>query len=118
MIDGIYHASFKSNLGDFGEGLFVADHGRLHGGDATYLYYGTYSTYAGSVTANVYVKHYRGTKNSIFGNLTSFQLNLKGATSDSQLRLSGTVVGTPHLQITLNAVKVSSLVKANNENDQ
>ena len=117
MLNGIYHASFQSNLGDFGGGLFVAENGRLHGGDATYLYLGTYAAYAGAVTADVITKHYKGPKNSIFGSLTSFKLCLRGAVADPQLRLSGIVEGAPHLQITLQAIKVSDLVRDTDEDD-
>jgi len=105
-------------LGDFGGGLFVVSQGRLHGGDATYLYLGRCSDYDNSISAEVQVKHYRGPKNSIFGGLSTFKLLLKGViNSDSIIRLSGHVEGVPQLTITLSANKVSSLLPTDLEDE-
>jgi hypothetical protein len=110
LLDGIYQVTFKSNLADFGSGLIVAQNGTIHGGDHSYLYVGTYSSYESSIKAKINVKHYRGSLDSIFGALNSFSLELKGSGTNSQFTLEGNITLQPNLKINLVCTKVSSLV--------
>lgn len=110
LLSGIYQVNFRSNLGDFGTGLIVAQRGTIHGGDNTYLYTGFYSSYESTIIVKVTIKHYRGQLDSIFGPLKNFNLELKGSGNANSFSLTGTVTANPSLRITLTGSKVSQLV--------
>lgn len=110
LLNGIYQVSFQSNLSDFGTGLIVAREGTIHGGDHSYLYLGTYSSYESSIKAKIGVKHYRGPLDSIFGPLKSFSLELKGSGTNSLFTLEGHLTSHPDLKIKLVGTKVSPLI--------
>lgn len=111
LLQGIYQVNFKSNLPDFGYGLIVAENGTIHGGDHSYVYTGTYSSYESSIKAKITVTHYRGALDSIFGALKSFTLELQGSGTGAHFSLEGYLQSQSNFRINLSGTKVSSLVK-------
>ena len=110
MNPGIYLVTFSANTKDFGAGLVVVDNKKLHGGDFSYLYRGSYELNAGILRASIQVSHYQGELNSVFGPLKSFSLNLQGNLTQTGFSLSGHVEGHPQLTITILGVKKADLV--------
>lgn len=80
--DGLFKVQFQTPLG-MGYGVIYLSNGRIHGGDSTVFYTGTFSQGDGNFTANVKI--------------------------DTHTNLPGhsTVFGRPNAQITLNG-KVTS----------
>ncbi|TAJ09802.1 MAG: hypothetical protein EPO61_03550 [Nitrospirae bacterium] len=111
MLPGLYSVVFSAPSGNAGIGLVVADRGKLHGGDLSYLYRGTYETEGSSVKARIYVSHYRGQPNSILGPLGSFTLILSGNSSDTGFVLSGHVEDRPQLMISITAERRAPLIE-------
>ena len=60
MVSGMYFVTFGSNLGAMGGGLVVVENGKIHGGDFSYLYRGTYSMEGNSMKSKIQVSHYQG----------------------------------------------------------
>ncbi len=110
MLPGLYSIVFSAPGGNAGIGLVVVDSGKIHGGDLTYLYRGTYQTDGQSVTASIHVSHYRGQPNSILGPINNFVLKLSGKVSKSEFVLSGHVEGHPQLLISITAQRQADLV--------
>lgn len=110
MLPGLYSVVFSAPGGSAGVGLVVVDNGKIHGGDLTYLYRGTYQADGQSVNAKIHVSHYRGQLNSILGAISNFDLILSGKASDSGFTLSGQVEGYPQLAISIAAQRQADLV--------
>lgn len=111
MLPGLYSIVFAAPGGNAGIGLVVADKGKLHGGDLSYLYRGTYETDGSSLKARIHVSHYRGQPNSILGPLGNFTLVLSGNASDTRFSLSGQVEGNPQLMISIVAERQAALIE-------
>ena len=111
MIDGLYAASFGSNLGMAGTGVVIFDGGRLHGGDASYFYKGKFRLDDNRIIATVDVVHYAGQLNSVFGPARQFRLTLNGVINPPGFSLSGQVKGSPNLTINIEVRKISDLVE-------
>jgi hypothetical protein len=110
MLPGLYSVVFAAPGGNAGIGLVVVDNGKIHGGDLTYLYRGTYQSDGQSVKAKIHVSHYRGQPNSILGAISNFVLTLSGKASDSGFALSGQVEGHPQLLISITAQRQADLI--------
>lgn len=102
MNDGIYHVTFSSNGGDFGEGIAVFKDGSVNGGDGGYLYTGTKSEQGAQFASRLTVKRWNASAQSIFGPLGEFQLELNGSSPDGRgFMASGYVVGQPASKISV-----------------
>ncbi len=110
MTPGIYKVSFTSNQQLFGEGLALFEDGRIHGGDAQYLFLGRYNLGGNTVTAEVTVRHYQGQPISIFGTQKEFKLSVAGKVTGSDFRVQGHVVGQPQLTIQIAGTKIADAV--------
>ena len=111
MRPGIYSVVFSAPSGNAGIGLVVTDKGKIHGGDLSYLYRGTYQSADQSLKAKIHVSHYRGEPHSILGPLGNFTLILSGSSSSTGFVLSGHVEGKPQLMISITAQRQADLIE-------
>lgn len=91
MQSGIYSLRFQSALGLSGAGSIELRNGQLRGGDDEYLYLGTYIEQGNTFRAKVRVKHFRGSTESIFGDLEHFSLEMVGRQTESTFFATGVV---------------------------
>ena len=110
MTPGIYLVTFLTSAKAIGWGLVVVDREKIHGGDHSYLYRGTYRASGNAVSADLFVSHYQGELNSVLGPLNTFQLNLSGTHSEKGFALSGHVEGQPQMAITVQGEKKADLL--------
>lgn len=110
MIEGIYSVSFKSNQNSFGSGIAVfTKEGQVGGGDDNYFYRGTLTVESTRVSGQIQVAHYQGQRNSIFGPLQRFNLNVSADIGGEIMILRGHVVEHPSMMIEIHCRKVSDL---------
>lgn len=107
MLEALWSVEFGSNVGSFGAGVAVFETGRVLGGDSTFMYVGNYKTDNGVVHAEIHVTKYNNLSNmqSIFGPLTSFNLNVSGKADPKEMVFIGSVIEQPQLKITIKAVR-------------
>jgi len=110
MTPGIYLVTFLASSRAIGWGLVVVDQERIHGGDHSYLYRGTYVTTGSAVNASIVVSHYQGELSSVLGPLNTFKLDLSGTHSEKGFVLSGHVEGQPQMAITVQGEKKADLL--------
>lgn len=109
MLQGIYSVNFRSSH-DHGDGLIVADNGKVNGGDKFCVYRGTYKGEDGSLEAEIHVTLHGAGGVTIFGpNVREFHLRLTGSVSGASINLSGQVVEQPGLKMTLNGRKLADV---------
>ena len=109
-VEGVYAASFLSNLNQYGQGIIVLDGGRIHGGDLDYAYTGKYSFTDNDIVATVDVANYSGGFTSVMRDLPHYRLTLNGRIKAHEMTVSGEVEGRPDLKIQINLRKISPLV--------
>lgn len=102
MMSGIFFVQFSVDSNNAGTGLAVFNKGDINGGDDSYLYRGYLDTYNTEAKATIEVTHYKGPRNSVFGLLDSFTLDLVGSADDQFFNVRGSISGTsmPTIQIT------------------
>lgn len=103
-MNGIYHADFSSLLGT-GSGTVFLEDGKIHGGDATMAYFGSYTSKEDTLKGNVNLLIH-GTGYSIFGDAKS--LNFEGQRSGNLIQGKATIPGTT-MQGTISLKKVGVL---------
>lgn len=109
MLQGIYSVNFRSSH-DHGDGLVVADQGKVNGGDKYCVYRGTYKGEGDNLEAEIHVTLHGTVGVTIFGpNVREFHLRLTGNASGMGLSLSGQVVEQPGLKMTLNGRKLADV---------
>ena len=101
MDDGTYTTHFQSSLGDFGSGIVTVIRNKISGGDSNYRYSGEFSEHGDMVRARICVQHYAGERNSIFGQLNSFTLDVNGVVRNGAGRLAGSVKKFPQAKIVI-----------------
>lgn len=94
MKSGIYHVKFTSSQNIYGEGLAVFRDGTINGGDAGFLYLGSYQEVPAGVMAKLKIKNWNPSIRSTFGNLSEFELDLRG-TFAADLSTFTVTGGTP-----------------------
>ncbi|MEY2578997.1 MAG: hypothetical protein QOI49_1821 [Verrucomicrobiota bacterium] len=107
---GIYVAHFSGlPNGQTGSGLALIGNGNINGGDAGYLYKGTYEISARRISCSLKITRWDPSATSIFGNLASFDLKLTGqfAGSPATLGLEGNVVQFPNMRLRLECRRLS-----------
>ncbi len=107
MVEGLYSVVFATPQGDRGDGIVVFNGGKAKGGDTTYFYDGTFVTDGKHVEADVMIRKYRETGESVFGPLPEFRLHLRGETNGPNFTLSGSIIGNPAAQITVSATRLA-----------
>ncbi len=111
-IPGLYKAKFATKGGEkAGEGnVILLANGSLQGEDLGFRYHGTYKIEEGKVTASARVIKYNPSYESIFGDLSEFDIELTGKVDNSTIQLEGClkdVAVNPTFELTLE--RVSSL---------
>lgn len=99
MKEGIYHVRFSASTHDAGEGLVVIKQGALNGGDAGYLYTGTFEPSGEHMTCALHVKRWNSAHTSVFGPLNDFDLQLSGQFSADGFTVSGGMSANPGMTI-------------------
>lgn len=108
-IEALWSVVFSTPTGDAGGGVVILDTNRVFGGDGGYYYIGSYAVKDGQITMDIEVVKYNKMVESVFGPLQKFRLELKGMVKESQMTLSGSVIGSPQHIITISAVRRAEL---------
>ncbi len=89
-LDGFYKVDFSASLPGAG-GIVTLEGGKIRGGDANFLYSGSYSEEGGgAVSATVRVKAMHAGALSVFGTHGgAFELKLRGQETQTGFTLSG-----------------------------
>ena len=111
MEEGIYSISFGtgSPVRQFGIGLAVVQGGRIHGGDHSYMYMGAFTQHDSKITGEIAVRHYHGSQISVFGPRSEFKLAVFGETHGPDFQLSGDVIESPPMAVTIQGHKLAEL---------
>lgn len=99
MIEAMYGIEFVSNLNNGGYGIAVLETGRILGGDSSFVFIGDYKVENGRVNARVKCTNDRKLLESIFGNISEFNLVLDGELARDEMILGGYVVENPAMKI-------------------
>jgi len=107
--DGYYDVNFSTNEGNVGAGKITMKDLSLSGVDVGYLYDGKFDAldndeYAGQL---VIKQHNKGME-SVFGDIDTFELMLKGKIKDGKATFKGTFVGMEDMTMTINMSRVST----------
>jgi T3SS negative regulator,GrlR len=112
MTEGIFSLSFEADLKQLGSGFAAFKDGKIRGGDAEFLYNGTYSL-DGAVSdsaphfkAEVSVQYYKGINLAIFGKMTQFPIEISGVFTDEGISGHGKIMKFGNDEIDLNGVKI------------
>lgn len=110
MLEALWSVEFISNVQGSGGGVAVFETGRILGGDATYIYVGSYSTNgSGLLKADITVSNYRGSLNSVFGNIPKFTLHLEGIPKPDTFDVHGHMIENPALTISIRLTRRAEL---------
>ncbi len=114
MKNGIYHVIFAAQ-NRHGEGLAVFENGKINGGDPIYLYLGHYNVDGDKLNATMKIKRWNHSGNSVFGNITEFNLKLTCPYKQGSdtFNASGNIVNQPALKINISGTRKSDLAAAN-----
>lgn len=99
MLEALWSLEFISNMQAAGSGVVVMETGRVLGGDAQYIYVGTYKIHNSQAHSRIKVTHYANEPFSIFGPIKEFELELTGTPAHDKFEMQGHVVGRPNLRI-------------------
>lgn len=110
MSNGIFEVNFRSSTHDFGGGLIVIKDGSVNGGDAHFLYRGTFTESGGTAKAMIAVDKWKAGNTSIV-NIDHFQIEFTGSVdfNAGALNLSGHVSNSPSLAITVSGKKIGEV---------
>ena len=78
-----------SGTAKFGSGVVVLNNGKIHGGDETYYYTGSYVVSENIFTAKVKLTHYSGPYNNLIGEVKEAEVNLSGVADGHEFEISG-----------------------------
>lgn len=105
MVSGIYEVRFRSSTQDFGGGLVVVKDGSVNGGDANFLYTGTFDAQQDNAKAVISVDKWKPGNTSIVA-IDHFKADFDGIITNDAIKLSGSVQGHSNLQITVTGRRV------------
>lgn len=114
MTEGIFSLSFEADGKQLGSGFAAFKDGKIRGGDAEFLYNGTYSvneTASASdphFKAEVSVQYYKGINLAIFGKMTQFPIEVSGVFTDECISAHGKIMRFSNDEIDLNGVKIDN----------
>lgn len=109
MLEALWSVEFISNVQGSGGGVAVFETGRILGGDASYTYVGSYSVNGNGLKADITVANYRGTPNSVFGNIPKFTLHLEGMPKSDTFDVHGHMIENPALTISIRLTRRAEL---------
>lgn len=100
MLEGLWTATFASDIDGFGEGspsdgsgIVIFERNRIFGGDAFYYYTGNYEMVAENrFKGLLHVTRYIDNARSIFGNLSEFDLDFIAEINDKEIIATGFLV--------------------------
>ncbi len=101
MKDGIYYVRFMSNGQGIGEGIAVMKGESVNGGDSGFTYSGYKHPSADGFVATLSIRQWDPNAQSVFGPLSDFKIECRGAATAGGFDASGIVVGQPGLTLTL-----------------
>jgi hypothetical protein len=109
MKPSIFHVTFISESRVSGEGLAVFKDGAINGGDAGFLYRGSFVVEGINLFGEIRVKKWNRSAVSILGSFSEYDLNLKGSISDdlSRFSVSGAMKQLPERKITINGTRIT-----------
>ena len=107
MISGLYKVAFSTPLGS-GHGVVSLQDGKVHGGDSTMFYVGTYSLKGAAFTAELVVDKHSSQPGmfSVLG-ANKASLNLSGTVSGDMLSLTGVSPQAGNVQFKATMQKVA-----------
>ena len=112
--NGLYSVRFENAGVDYGTGVIAIKNGALNGGDAGFLYQGSFTSVsdAGEIRGRVKVVRWNAAVVSVIPGLNDYQLNLSGQAVDGGiLRLKGSMQGAEHIVLMIEAVHRADLVE-------
>ncbi|MFJ7106761.1 GrlR family regulatory protein [Pseudomonas sp. NPDC098740] len=111
MSNGIFEVNFRSNRPDHGGGLVVIKDGSVNGGDANYLYQGKVPPTSGQFSGQFQVSMWRPGNTNVAG-IDNYVLDATGEINyeSGSISLTGSVVNTPSVRITLTGRKIAPAV--------
>ena len=108
MLEALWSVEFVSIEG-WGTGVAVLETQRILGGDANYLYIGSFRVKGGKGYAEVEVKHYAGPSNSIIGDIKEFNLKLEGIIDHDAFEMKGNIVELPAIPVVIRLTRRAEL---------
>ena len=106
MKDGICFVKFKSNIQDFGEGTVIVKNGVVNGGDYGFSYQGKVDNNQLKLSA----KQHDKSVESVFGNITSYEIDLNINPSNNGYELIGKTDLAPGVVIQAQAKFIGDLL--------
>lgn len=107
MLQGLWHMTFVTTTKDAGGGRVLFKRGIVAGNDDRYRYSGRYFLRNGDVFAEVNVRHYAGSIDSIVGKVPEFKVTVMGKPSINHFVLQGVVVQQPDVGLVLDLRRVA-----------
>nr|CRH06373.1 protein of unknown function [Candidatus Magnetococcus massalia] len=96
MIDALYDVEFVSNVKTGGHGIVIFHDGLVMGGNASFVYMGTYGIDDGLISAKISCKNDIGVMATIFGDPIEFSFTLTGKVGDEEeIVLKGALIDDP-----------------------
>ena len=100
MLEGLWTATFASNVDAFkegspaeGSGIFIFEANRVYGGDSFYYYVGSCEDVIGNNFKGIlHITRYIENTGSIFGNLSKFDLDFIAEINDKEIIATGLLV--------------------------
>lgn len=90
MLEALWSITFTvPTYGSYGAGVVVLENGTVRGGDSNYFYVGNFKVKDGFVTAEVFINHYFGPYNNVFGKVQKTHVALSGTPSYEGFELTG-----------------------------
>lgn len=100
-INGTYTVQFRSSLGGFGAGVVTLNNLNVSGGDSGFIFSGNFRENGDELHGIIHVQQHTSGIPSIFGNIKSFDLSLKGMLDGRVGHFSGNIVQQPSMRINI-----------------
>ena len=109
MVEALYGVEFLSNSEGIGYGVAVLETNRILGGDTSFVYIGEYEIENGVIYAKIKCTNDREVKESIFGEINKFNLELTGKIARDEFILQGHMVEHPSHKIAVKLTRRAEL---------
>jgi len=106
--DGTYTVHFNS-AADVGSGVVTVSDLTLMGGDSGFIYSGVFREDGARIVGRLNVRQHTPGHRSIFGEVSTFDLELQGQFDGDVGAFQGRVVGQPKMEMQVKLKKVSQL---------
>jgi len=107
-IDGTYTVHFDSAT-DYGAGVITVSDLTVTGGDCGFIYTGEFREHGDLIVGLLHVRQHAPGVRSIFGGLSTFDLDIQGRFNGDVGIFRGRVVGQPKMAMQVMLKKVSRL---------